>query len=191
MSRSRTSARFSLAAQAGMPPSALFPDEDFDLSPYRHRTLHLLRRYARASVEIGRLPSLLGREFFRTHVTSYSVSTFEDIVIFVIDIERVLQKLSPAESRIIAMYALEEYTILEVSRLLARSERTVERLLHDALDQLSSFFLDCGLLQHLPEVPRQNSCQDPEYSVFSASDSNQNENNSANHVGSPPSVLIS
>ena len=51
----------------------------------------MLKRYARLSVEVGRLPSLLGREFFRTHVTSYTVTTFEDTVIFVHDVENSLR----------------------------------------------------------------------------------------------------
>jgi len=37
----------------------------------------MLRRYMRYSMETGRLPSLLGREFFRAKVTSYTVVTFE------------------------------------------------------------------------------------------------------------------
>ena len=36
---------------------------DPDLWLYRERTLGMLRRYQRLSVEVGRLPSLLGREF--------------------------------------------------------------------------------------------------------------------------------
>src|SRR5689334_1903147 len=32
---------------------------------YRGRTVAMLRRYMRYSIETGRLPSLLGREFFR------------------------------------------------------------------------------------------------------------------------------
>ena len=47
------------------------PGENPDLWLYRDRTVALLRRYSRLSIEAGRLPSLLGREFFRTHVTSY------------------------------------------------------------------------------------------------------------------------
>jgi hypothetical protein len=49
-----------------------------DLWLYRERTVGMLRRYLRISIEVGRLPSLLGREFFRIRVTSYRVSTFED-----------------------------------------------------------------------------------------------------------------
>src|SRR5579872_4845068 len=35
-----------------------------DLWLYRDRTVALLRRYMRLSIEVGRMPSLLGREFF-------------------------------------------------------------------------------------------------------------------------------
>ena len=40
-----------------------FPPES-ELWIYRDRTTAMLRRYFRLSVELGRLPSLLGREFF-------------------------------------------------------------------------------------------------------------------------------
>ena len=53
----------------------------------------MLRRYHRLSVEVGRLPSLLGRDFVRTRVTSYHAGTFEDAVIFVHDVARGLAKL--------------------------------------------------------------------------------------------------
>src|SRR5438094_8952558 len=49
---------------------------------YRDRTMGLLRRYRRISIEVGRLPSLLGRELFRTRVSSYHVTSFEEAVIF-------------------------------------------------------------------------------------------------------------
>ena len=59
-----------------------------DLCLYRQRTVAILRRFFRMSVEVGKLPSILGQEFFRSKVTSYSVSSFEDVVIFVHDVER-------------------------------------------------------------------------------------------------------
>ena len=40
-------------------------DRDAELWLYRDRCIALLKRYVRLAVEIGRLPSLLGREFFR------------------------------------------------------------------------------------------------------------------------------
>jgi hypothetical protein len=42
---------------------------------YRGRTVAMLRRYLRYSIEAGRLPSLLGSEFFRAKVTAYTVVT--------------------------------------------------------------------------------------------------------------------
>jgi hypothetical protein len=76
----------SMMGQADILPTILC-EHDVELWPYRRRTIALLRRYARASVEVGRLPSLLGREFFRTRVTSYTMRNFEDVVIFVTDME--------------------------------------------------------------------------------------------------------
>jgi hypothetical protein len=65
--------------------------EDPDLWLYRDRTVAILKRYSRLSIEAGRLPSLLGREFFRGHVSHYQVTTFEDVVIFVHDVETCLE----------------------------------------------------------------------------------------------------
>src|SRR5277367_2294179 len=81
-----------LMAQVYLPPSVLFGETEIDLWSYRSRTMALLRRYARASVEVGRLPSLLGREFFRSRVTSYSMRNFEDTMVFVTDMEHTLEK---------------------------------------------------------------------------------------------------
>lgn len=58
----------------------------------RGRVVAMLRRYLRSSIETRRLPSLLEREFFRAKVTSYTVVTFEDRVIFVQDLERCLDR---------------------------------------------------------------------------------------------------
>jgi hypothetical protein len=137
----------------------------------------LLRRYARASVEVGRLPSLLGREFFRSRVTSYTMRNFEDVVIFVADMEKALEKLNALEKRLLAMNVLEEYTIPEVARLFGCTQRTVERFLQDALDQLSRILLAGGLMEKLPPVTRgQKTCQEGKNYNFDVSDSNKGEN---------------
>jgi hypothetical protein len=138
--------------QAEQPPSVLFGETEMELWPYRRRTVALLRRYARASVEVGRLPSLLGREFFRSRVTSYTMRNFEDVVIFVADMEQAIEKLNALEKKLLAMNVLEEYTIPEVARLLGCTQRTVERFLQDALDQLSRILLAGGLMEKLPSV---------------------------------------
>src|SRR5271163_1278667 len=140
----------SLMGQAEPPPSVLYGETEMELWPYRRRTVALLRRYARASVEVGRLPSLLGREFFRSRVTSYTMRNFEDVVIFVADMEQAIEKLNAIERKLLAMNVLEEYTIPEVARLLSYNQRTVERLLQDALDRLSRILLALGLMEQLP-----------------------------------------
>src|SRR3954467_11204472 len=66
-----------------------------ELFSYHDRTIALLKRYFRMSLEIGRMPSVLGREVFRARVTSYRVHTFEDAVIFVHDVEKCLEQLDP------------------------------------------------------------------------------------------------
>jgi len=140
--------------QAEVPPSVLFSETEFDLWPYRSRTTALLRRYRRASVEAGRLPSLLGRDFFRSRVTSYSMASFEDMVIFVTDMEQAIDKLDRLQKKLLAMNVLEEYSIDEVSRLLGYPRRTVARLLQETIDQLSRILLAGGLLEKLPDVRR-------------------------------------
>lgn len=121
----------------------------------------MLRRYHRLSVEVGRLPSLLGREFFRTRVTSYHAGTFEDAVIFVHDVARGLDKLGAFEHKLIAKIVLQNYTHNETARLLGCWRRTVGRRFPEALDQLTDIFLEAGLLIRLPatDVARAKSCQ--------------------------------
>jgi Sigma-70, region 4 len=180
----------SLMGQEQPPPFVLFDESRIDLWPYRRRTIALLRRYARASVEVGRLPSLLGREFFRTRVTSYRMGSFEDIVIFVIDMEQAIDKLDSTDKKLLAMYVLEEYTIPEVARLMGGSQRTVERSLQTALDELTRTLLRNGLMEELP-LTRQESCQGTQLNTFTVSHSKNGRNNELRIGGSPGGDLIS
>jgi hypothetical protein len=183
---------WSLMGQADQPPSVLFGETEMELWPYRRRTIALLRRYARASVEVGRLPSLLGREFFRSRVTSYTMRNFEDVVIFVADMEQAIEKLNAIEKKLLAMNVLEEYTIPEVARLLGCTQRTVERFLQDALDQLSRILLAGGLMEKLPSVEGgSKTCQEGKNYNFDLSDSNEGKNKYRKVGGTPPSDLIS
>jgi Sigma-70, region 4 len=183
---------WSLMGQAELPPSVLFGETEMELWPYRRRTVALLRRYARASVEVGRLPSLLGREFFRTRVTSYTMRNFEDVVIFVTDMEQAIEKLTAREKKLLAMNILEEYTVPEVARLLGCNQRMVERLLQDALDQLSRTLLAGGLMEKLPSATRgRETCQEGKNYNLGVSDSKEGKNKYRKFVGTPPSDLIS
>ena len=180
---------WSLMGQAELPPSVVFSETEMDLWPYRRRTVALLRRYARASVEVGRLPSLLGREFFRTRVTSYTMRNFEDVVIFVTDMEQAIEKLTAIERKILAMNVLEEYSTDEVARLLGCTPRNVRRLLQDALDQLSRILLAGGLMEELPSAAsRPKTCQEGKNYNFDASDSKEGENKFGNYVRFPPLI---
>lgn len=135
---------------------------DPDLWLYRDRTAAMLRRYFRCSIEVGRLPSLLGREFFRTRVTCYRAGTFEDIVIFVHDVERCLEKLDNFEKALLGKVVLEDFTHCEAARLMGCWRRTVGRRLPEALDHLSDIFLTAGLLTRLPasNATEEKTCQE-------------------------------
>jgi predicted DNA-binding protein (UPF0251 family) len=113
------------------------------------------------SLDIGRLPSLIGREFFRARVTSYHVHSFEDVVIFVQDVERCLEKLDDFSRALVARIVFQDYTWDETAALLGCHRATVWRQFPRALDQLSEIFLAVGLLQFLPPAEnRPKTCQE-------------------------------
>jgi Sigma-70, region 4 len=118
---------------------------------YRDRTTSLLWRYTRLAVELGRLPSLLGREFFRARVSRYDAQTFENSVIFVHDVESCLESLDPVDKIVIAMLALEQYTQEEAARYLHCTQRTIVRHYGEALDRLTEIFLKREILIRLPD----------------------------------------
>jgi predicted DNA-binding protein (UPF0251 family) len=144
---------------------------------YRDRTTALLRRYCRFAVEVGRLPSLLGREFFRTRITYYRTSTFEDTVIFVHDVERCLEELDPVEKELIARIVLQDYTQEETAALMGCGYRTVARRFPETLDRVTEVFLQRRLLIRIPDArgDSEKSCQEGESSNFCANDLKQSE----------------
>jgi len=126
----------------------------------------------RLSIEVGRLPSLLGREFFRSRITSYGASTFEDSVIFVHDVERSLEELNEFEKKLIAKIVLQQYSKEEAGRLLGCGYRTVERLFPEALDRISEILLRRQILTGLPKTKREvrKDCQGGKSGPFHARD---------------------
>jgi hypothetical protein len=136
-----------------------------DLWFYRDRTQAILRRFFVMSMETGRVPSILGREFFRSRVTSYSASSFEDVVIFVHDVERCLEKLDPLSGELIGRIVLQGFSQDEVARRLGCCRQTIIRRFPDALDRLSEIFLSVGILKPVERPPaagEENSCQEGE-----------------------------
>ncbi len=148
---------------------------DPDLWLYRERTTGLLKRYVRMSIEVGRLPSLLGRELFRSKVTAYRMTSFEDAVIFVHDVERVLDELDRFGKELVAVMIFEDYSQDEAAQLLRCGRRTVCRVLPEILDQITERFLEGGLLNRLVRVPVENSCQEGQEMEICASTCKQDE----------------
>jgi hypothetical protein len=145
------------------------------LRVYRGRTIGMLRRYMRYSIETGRLPSLLGREFFRAKVTSYTVVTFEDRVIFVHDMERCLGKMDEFSRQLLARHILQEHDQDATARLMQCTERTVRTYVPIVLDRLSGILLEMGMLDQL-DSNRKKSCQGGLESEIPASDCEESEN---------------
>jgi hypothetical protein len=53
-----------------------------EIAFYRRRTEGLLRRYLRASLAVGRVPSVTDGIPFRGRASNYRLKNFEDVVIF-------------------------------------------------------------------------------------------------------------
>ncbi len=131
-----------------LPPTEA-PEPPPELSIYRDCTVLVLRRFFRLSVEVGRLPSLLGREIFPARTSRYVAHTFEDAVIFVHDVERCLEQLDEMSRQVIAYVILQDHSVEDAARLLRRRRETVSRQLPEALDLLTEMFLRGGILRPL------------------------------------------
>jgi hypothetical protein len=158
-----------------IPAQAESEGRNAELWLYRERTIAMLRRYLRFAIEVGRLPSILGREFFRSKVTSYRMASFEDAVIFVHDVERALEQLMLFHQQVIATVIFQDYTQEEAAEVLRCGRRTVSREFPIAVDCISEIFLDGGLLNRLPTVPVEKTCQGGQAGDFSLNDSKQSE----------------
>jgi hypothetical protein len=123
------------------------PKPPVELAFYRKYTEGMLRRYMYRSMEIGKVPSLLGDFSFRGKSSNRRGYTFEDAVIFVHDVERCLTRLNAVERELVGRIALQEYTLMETAELTGMSIRTVVRRYSDALDRLTRVFLRLKLLQ--------------------------------------------
>jgi predicted DNA-binding protein (UPF0251 family) len=117
-----------------------------ELAFYRKYTEAMLRRYMRLSLSVGRMPALLGHDAFRGRMSTYRVTSFEDSVIFVYDVEKCLNKLDSFSKGLIRRISLQEYTQEEAAGLLEVSLRTIVRRYSEAIDLLTQLFIDHKLL---------------------------------------------
>src|SRR5580693_4957779 len=110
-------------------------DLPISLAFYRRHTESMLRRYLYASMQVGRAPSILGEPIARGWASSRPVRTFEDAVIFVLDIEKCLDQLDELDRQLLSRIVLQEYTQPETASLMGMSTRTVSYKFPQALDR--------------------------------------------------------
>jgi DNA-directed RNA polymerase specialized sigma24 family protein len=116
------------------------------LAFYRKHSESMLRRYLYASMQVGRSPSILGDPVARGWASSRPVRTFEDAVIFVLDIEKCLSQLGSLDRQLLGRIVLQEYTQAEAATMLGMSVRAVSYKFGQALDRLTQKLLDAKLL---------------------------------------------
>lgn len=123
---------------------------DITLAFYRKHTEKILQRYLYASMLVGRAPAMLSEPISKGWASTRRVKTFEDAVIYVLDIERCLDRLEQFDRDVLSRIALQEYTFVEAADLLGYSVRAISYKYPMALDRLTELLLDTGLL----EVPK-------------------------------------
>jgi hypothetical protein len=129
---------------------------------YRKYTEGMLRRYMRFSLATARVPSMLGREMFRGKVTSYKVHSFDDIVIFVHDVEQCLARLDRTQQLFILKIGVQEYTQEEIAARCDVTLKTVRARYNKALDALTAIFLEVKLLEPLKVVKGESTSKTPQ-----------------------------
>ena len=129
-------------------PAVKTPDAGplVSLGFYRKHTESMLRRYLYASMQVGRAPNILGDPIARGWCSSRPVRTFEDAVIFVLDVEMCLNQLSSLDRMMLSRIVLQEYTQTEAASLLGMAVRTISYKFPQALDRLTEKLLEAGLL---------------------------------------------
>jgi hypothetical protein len=122
---------------------------------FRSQTIAIVRHFFEISCQVGRLPSILGREFFHAKVSHHAIPSFEDQAVFVHDVERCLSKLSPDHAQVITMVGLYDFSKEEVAAMLRRCRGWVNERYLSALDALTQIFLEAGVLSESKPDRRQ------------------------------------
>jgi hypothetical protein len=126
-----------------------FDDEslpEISLAFYRKHTEKMLQRYLYASMMVGRAPAMLGEPIARGWASCRRVKTFEDAVIFVLDMERCLNRLRETDRALLSRITLQEYTYVEAAKLVGLSIRAIYYKYPLAVDRLTQLLLKAGLL---------------------------------------------
>ncbi len=127
-------------------------EELFELDPrpemlcFRSQTLAILRHFFELSSQVGRLPSLLCREFFRAKVSHHAIPSFEEQIVFVRDVEMCVARLSDEAAELIQLIGLYDFSRDEIAAMLHRSRSWVNQRVAEAVDSLSEIFLRARIL---------------------------------------------
>jgi hypothetical protein len=124
-----------------------FDSERADLLFFRAQTVAIVRHFFEIASQIGRVPSILGREFFRAKVSHHSIPSFEEQAVFVHDVEHALAALNDQDGELVALVGLFHYSLDDVAMMLGRSRSFVTQHFADSIDQLAETFLATGLLR--------------------------------------------
>ncbi len=127
-------------------------DEEYDGARaevlfFRAQALAIVRHFFEIASQIGRVPSILGREFFRAKVSHHAIPSFEEQAVFVHDVEAVLGRLNEQDGEMVALVGLFHYSLDDVARMLGRSRSFVAQHFAASIDRLAEMFLDTGLLR--------------------------------------------
>ncbi len=137
------------------------PDPEPETICFRAQTIAIVRHFFEISCQVGRLPSILGREFFHAKVSHHAVPSFEDQALFVHDVERCLLRLSEDHAHMVIMVGLYDFSKDEVAAMLRRCRSWVNQRYIEALDSLTQIFLDAGVLSADKPDRRQWQLEEP------------------------------
>ena len=147
-----------------------YPQEElFEIDPrpemlcFRGQTLAIMRHFFELSSQVGRLPSLLGREFFRAKVSHHAIPSFEEQAVFVRDVELCLARLRDDHAEMITFIGLYDFSRDEIAGMLRCTRAWVHQQVAQALDALSEIFLQAGVLRE--DRPDRRQCQVTDRSI--------------------------
>jgi hypothetical protein len=127
---------------------------------FRGQTLALVRHFFEISSQLGRISSLLGREFFRSRVSHHAIPSFEEQAVFARDVELCLERLSKDNLEIVTLMGFYGLSDEEVAAMIHSSRTYVRQWFAEAVDALSEIFLTAGLLHESNPDRRQRQAID-------------------------------
>lgn len=128
--------------------ASLRKDDDipFDVYFLRPFTRKLLLRYFYLAAQLGRIGSSQLDPVGRGWASSRPVRSFEDALIFVVDMERCFQSLDSLDRDVLRRIVQQDYTQAEAAPLMGMSVRAISFKFPMAMDRLTVKLLAAGLL---------------------------------------------